>query len=190
MIKFKDLIIEAQKVVLPENIANTVSKMSFGIVNSRNNGRRMTYSKQLSSALKLKGSSEIMIIPIKEQNVIMISTKLPFENAYRCPLTQSEDRFISYASDVVTALTMIFDLPFGARKSLSFNDITLDVTPDNVPVAIIRMENDFIKKYKHLMSGVAEESLQSSDNKDEDSVDEDFEDDAETSTQEAENARM
>lgn len=190
MVKFKDLIIEAQKVVLPENIANTVSKMSFGIVNSRNNGRRMTYSKQLSSALKLQGNSEIMIIPIKEQNLIMISTKLPFENAYRCPLTQSEDRFISYASDVVTALTMIFDLPFGARKSLSFNDITLDVTPDNVPVAIIRMENDFIKKYKLSMSGVAEESLQSSDNKDEDSVDEDFEDDAETSTQEAENARM
>ena len=78
----------------------------------------------------------------------MIGTKLPFDNAYIGTVAESDERFTSYCAEAVVGITQVFSLPFGKRKSLSFNRIKMDVTTESVPVALVEMTNDYICQLK------------------------------------------
>lgn len=144
MKNYNELISAAQQVVLPTNILSNTSKMSFGIVNSKNNGRRLSFSKQLSKNLGLRNRGTVYLVPIASEGIVMIGTKLPFDNAYIGTVAESDERFTSYCAEAVVGITKIFSLPFGKRKSLSFNRIKMDITTDGIPVALVEMTNDYI----------------------------------------------
>ena len=136
------LIAEAQSSNVPQVIANYAGgqKFSFGIVYSKNNGKRISLSKSLAKALNVDHKdSKIMLLPVPGQNVLLLSSELPTNVASSCCLS-GEDKKIGYASEIVKLLMDVFNLDFSDKTSMSFADIQLDTT-GAAPVAIVKMSN-------------------------------------------------
>ena len=112
---------------------------SFGIVNSRNNGKRLTISKALAAALEL--TDYVEFAPVPKEGVLIIGKKLPVKNASDGNLT-GEDKKICYFSQMVQTLTKLFGLDFSKHTSMSFSDIEVE-DRDEGPIAIIRIENKY-----------------------------------------------
>ena len=131
-----DIIKKAQAVSLPS--INTTSrgngKFSFGVVNSKRNGKRLSFSKALVAKLELEDT--VYITPVKEDGVIILAGTRLFD-CYSCDL-RGDDKKISYSSGVVEALTEIFSLDFSKHVSMSFNNIEFD-EHECTPVAIITL---------------------------------------------------
>lgn len=129
---------EAAKNQSPVAVMHTSSgnsPLSFGIVNSSANGKRISLSKSLVANLGL--DNQIAIIPIPAEGVVMVARDLPFDGAIRGEL-RGEDKKLWYASNIVLLLTELFGLDFKTRVSRSFNDISINEL-DGVPVATIRI---------------------------------------------------
>ena len=136
-----ELLNSASQVKLP-SVSSTSSGrglMSFGLINSEKNGKRFTMTKSLISAIGVDKTVELL--PIPDENVLMLAKKLPFENAIKKNLKNNGDGRLSYAAPVVTMLVQCFNLEFGNHVSMTFQDITIDELPDKTPVAIINMQN-------------------------------------------------
>ena len=134
----------ASQTKLPPVITTTSSygKLSFGIVNSAANGKRMTFSKALASHLEFKKDETVKIIPVPDLGVIMIGKNLSLDNTYVCPLKFSKERFVSYHSACVTGLTESFKLNFQKHVSMSFDRIELDKDINNgSPIAIVTVKD-------------------------------------------------
>lgn len=129
---------ETAKTLSPVAITHTSSgnsPLSFGIVNSAANGKRISLSKSLVATLGL--DKHIAIIAIPTEGVVMVARDLPFEGAI-CGELRGEDKKLWYASNVVLLLTELFDLDFKTRVSRSFSDISINEL-DGMPVATIRI---------------------------------------------------
>lgn len=135
-----DLISEAQSSNVPQIFASaTGGKYSFGVVNSRNNGKRVTLSKTLAKDLGIVGEeNKLMLLPIPSKKVLLLGTELPAELASVCFL-KGEDKKISYSADIVKLVADSFQLDFDGRTSMSFADIEIDTT-GATPVAIVNMD--------------------------------------------------
>ena len=129
---------KAQSLSLPTitSISHGSSKFSFGIVNSKRNGKRLSFSKALVAKLELEDT--VYITPVKEDGVIILAGTRLFD-CYSCDL-RGDDKKISYSSGVVEALTEIFGLTFGKHVSMSFNSIEFD-EHEGVPVAIVTLSS-------------------------------------------------
>ena len=133
-----NIIKKAQAVSLPS--INTTSrgngKYSFGIVNSKNNGKRLSFSKALVAKLEL--TDKTYITPVKEDGVIILAGTRLFD-CYSCDL-RGDGKKISYCTGVVETLTEIFNLDFSQHVSKSFTKIYFD-EHEGVPVAIITLSS-------------------------------------------------
>ena len=128
----------AETVVLPEAVIPASAgrgKMSFSIVNSKKNGKRITITNTLANALGVTDS--ISILPIPEEEVFLIAKALPFERAEECSLTSDESHKISYTTRVVLWLTDCFGFDYSDSTSKTFQEINIDKFDDGTIVAII-----------------------------------------------------
>lgn len=108
-------------------------KYSFGIVNSKNNGKRVTISKALAQTLDL--TSTAMFMPSREARKLVIGRALPFPHAITGKL-RGADKKTCYLTSIVTLLTEMYDLDFSKHVSQTFVTIDIDFIDGN-PVAIV-----------------------------------------------------
>ena len=115
----------------------TFGTYSFGIVNSKSNGKRLTLSKSLNAALELESTIEFIAIP--EDGTLLVSKAFPEGTAVSYELKgDADDRRTCYSTDVVKAIIKDFHLKFEDCVSRTFNRITIDKSGD-VPFAIITL---------------------------------------------------
>lgn len=126
--------------------SGTASTYSFGIVNSKRNGKRLTFSKALATALALEDTVELISIP--DDGTLLVSKSLSSDIAVKCSLSGSpgESR-ICYRTDVVKAIVKDFDLNYDNCTSRSFNMIDIDKS-GKAPVAIITIASPITKDTK------------------------------------------
>ena len=129
---------KAQAVTLPSltTTGRGNGKYSFGIVNSKRNGKRLSFSKALVAKLELEDTA--YITPVKEDGVIILAGTRLFD-CYSCDL-RGDGKKISYCAGVVETLTEIFSLDFSQHVSMSFNNIEFD-EHEGVAVAVIALTN-------------------------------------------------
>lgn len=117
------------------------SNLSFNIVNSKRNGKRIKLSKSLAQAVDLTDSADML--PLKEEGLLMVAKKLPYEAAHLVSLKGGDEAKICYKTGMVALLTQMFDLNFADHTSMSFTDITLETLEDGTPVALVRIYNKY-----------------------------------------------
>ena len=122
-----------QKPVIGSFVSTAKGPLSFGIVNSASNGKRLSFSKALTSALGL--GEDIALITVPSEGVIMIARELPYEGAIRGKL-RGEDKKLWYASPVVQLITEQFGIDFKKHVSYSYSDISINDL-DGIPVATV-----------------------------------------------------
>ena len=117
---------EAAKVAEVRQVSATgSSKYSVSIVNSDGNGKRVALSKALFEKLQLEGS--VCMLPLAEENVLLLAKEMPFPSTSKIELTSKKDPRIIYNADVVALLVKTFGLDYSnSRTSLSFNQIELE----------------------------------------------------------------
>lgn len=132
-----DLVAKANSVSLPTaHVSHGGGNvLSFGIVCSASNGKRLSFSKALADHLALDDTA--YITPLVEEGLILITGKPVFNNAYECGLRGS-DKKLSYRANVVNALIDSFSLDFGTHVSRAFNKIEI-FEHNGVPVASIQL---------------------------------------------------
>ena len=113
---------------------------SFGVVNSRTNGRRLSFSKKLCEDLHLEDTVEIS--PVIEDNVLMIGKDLPVdpEKKFVCNLKGEDSRKISYCGGLVQDLTAWFDLDYSKCTSKSFTAIELMDAGNGTKMAVVTLK--------------------------------------------------
>lgn len=131
----------ARNVQLPNvtTSASNNSRLSFNIVNSKHNGKRIKLSKGL--ALEAGITESAAMLPIKSKGLLMVAEKLPFQAACSVTLKDDGGAKIAYSYKMVALLTQEFALDFAERTSMSFNDISIDKLEDGTTVALIRISN-------------------------------------------------
>lgn len=118
--------------------------LSFGIVNSKRNGKRVTLSKSLVSAIEVAESAAM--IPIPDKGVLMIGKALPYEAASNVNLKDDGGGKIAYNSGMVALLTQTFGLNFTDHVSVSYSDIEVNTLDNGTPVAIVKIYNKYPTK--------------------------------------------
>jgi hypothetical protein len=117
--------------------------MSFSIIKSDVNGKRITLSKTLVSALELSEKSNeqgyvtIYIMPLTAKGLILISSKQMHPQAKAFSVRGGATK-VAYNSKLVQELARIFNLDYSDCVSRSFRDITF-VEGANPPIAKIRL---------------------------------------------------
>lgn len=131
--------------VAPINITSTCnagSKISMGIVNSKENGKRISFSKALVKALGV--TEKIFILPMKIEGMLLLAAKtFPFTAPAASVLQLRGDsgRKIAYASNAVACLTEVFQLDFSQHVSMTFSDIRIEER-DGVTVGVVNMRGN------------------------------------------------
>ena len=123
---------------IPANGGN--SAHSFGIVNSKANGRRLSFSKKLCEDLALEDTVEIS--PVLEDNSVLIGKNLPViqKNKFPCKLKGEDTRKVSYTSDLVQNLTFWFNLDYSKCTSKSFTNIEIMDAGNGTDMAVVRLK--------------------------------------------------
>ena len=140
-----DLIKLSEQTEIPASASrggSSNSKLSFGIVNSEANGKRVSFSKSLVQSLDLKGSAEIALVP--DKGCILIASELPHKNVVICKFSAKGDkggRRLSYNSEAVYLLTKTFNLNFTDHVSVSYDSITIETLEDGTSVAVVEIYN-------------------------------------------------
>lgn len=114
-------------------IAKGNAKYSFGIVNSKNNGKRVTISKALAQTLDLEDNA--MFMPSGSDRKLVIGRTLPFPHAITGKLSGA-DKKTCYLTPLVALLTEMYELDFSKHVSQTFTTIDID-NINGVPVAIV-----------------------------------------------------
>ena len=109
------------------------SKYSFGIVNSTNNGKRLSFSKSLAADVGL--TDTVFILPSTASGEIFVTSSPISEKCSKATLSGAEKKFC-YSTPLVKLLVDMFKLDFGGHTSLSFSDVTIEDL-DDVRVARI-----------------------------------------------------
>ena len=110
---------------------------SVGIVNSFDNGKRVSISKGLSKKLAL--TDTVAVLPMAEDGVVLFAKALPFAAASTVKLS-GKDKKIAYSAPLVQMLTLAFGLDFSVRTSMAFNEVEFEDL-DGVTVAAVRIYN-------------------------------------------------
>lgn len=109
------------------------SRYSMGIVNTRSNGKRLTFSKSIADELGITDTAFAM--PAEGERKLVVGQTLPFPEAVKLTL-KGDTKKICYHSQMVALLTDMFNIDFSTKTSRSFDNVTFD-THDGVKVAII-----------------------------------------------------
>lgn len=125
----------AKKTDIPQVTGSGSGKYSISVGNSDGNGKRITLSKALVEKLSLTNS--VSLLPLKENGILMVAKKLPFERASDITLN-SKDKRTAYNAEAVQLITAAFGLDYSVKTSYSFNDIDF-MTEDGTEIAVIYM---------------------------------------------------
>ena len=110
---------EAAKAVnLPRIATSGHSRLSFNIVNSEKNGRRIKLSRDLVSTLDLTESAAILPIAENNMDLVIVAKSLSFPAATTIRLKDDKGGRIAYDSAMVQMLTQLLILttcPMGLR---------------------------------------------------------------------------
>ena len=117
-------------------VSTGATKYSLGIVNNIN-GKRISISKALSTALALNDTA--CFLPVEEENQLLISAA-PIGDRSSLSSLSGADKKISYNAALVQMLTNCFKLDFSDKTSSSFNDIYID-NSTGTPVAVVSMNS-------------------------------------------------
>ena len=125
----------AKKADIPQVSGSGSGKYSISVVNSDGNGKRISLSKALVEKLGLTDS--VSLLPIKENGILMVAKKLPFERASDITLN-SKDKRTAYNAEAVQLITATFGLDYSSKTSYSFNDIEF-MDEDGMEIAAVYM---------------------------------------------------
>lgn len=117
---------------VPKTVSNT-GKYSFGIVNSKKNGKRISFNKALSHALGL--TDKVTLMPNAEDGKVVLCRDLVFPKAVEGTLRDDGSK-ICYNTAIVKMLSAEFFIDFSNRTSYTFTDIDIDEF-NGYPVAIV-----------------------------------------------------
>ena len=139
MLDINDLLMRANETEVSHDGPNGSgnSKPSFGIVNSRHNGKRFSFSKALSEEL---GLTDYVEFQPSGQKVLLISKALGIPKAMNSNLCGEDGKKIAYCSGHVAALSKFYNLDFTKRTSRSFDRITFATSPvtgEKIAVVVI-----------------------------------------------------
>lgn len=115
-------------------VATSTGQYSFGIVNSRHNGKRLTFSKALVKKLGLE--DEVQFFPMPEDHVLFVGKTLALNGVSVGTLSGDENRKICYSGPIVAEITNAFGLDFSNKTSTSFADMSFKEI-DGVTIAAI-----------------------------------------------------
>lgn len=115
--------------------------LSFNIVNSPRNGKRLRLSRGLACTVGVTKSAAML--PLPDEGLLMVAEKLPYKAAIPVSLKDDYGAKIGYNSGMVALLTEVFNLSFENHVSMSFSDITLDQLEDGTPVALISITDKY-----------------------------------------------
>jgi hypothetical protein len=121
---FNQLFEAAQVAEVRQVSATGSSKYSVSVVNSDGNGKRVALSKALFEKLQLEGS--VCMLPLAEENVLLLAKEMPFPSTSKIELTSKKDPRIIYNADVVALLVDTFGLDYTNCTSKSFNQIEFE----------------------------------------------------------------
>lgn len=142
---------------VPKPKTNSVSntgKYSFGIVNSKKNGKRLSFSKALSNVLGL--TDKVTLMPNIEDGKVVICRTLVFPQALK-GILRNEGSKICYNTALVERLSEDFFIDFSNRVSYTFTDIEIDEF-NGVPVAIVTFPKTEVKDTNQNSDFLANES--------------------------------
>lgn len=111
------------------------STYSFGIVCSKDNGKRVTLSKALASRLNIEDNFDVIAQPQSGKLYIGKDLQEIDENSSTFKLCGNNKKYC-YNAELVLYLISAYELDFKERTSRSFSNITFD-THNNNPVGII-----------------------------------------------------
>ena len=111
-----------------------VGTYSMTVVNSKNNGKRCTFSKALSKKLGLRDSIAIAIAP--DDGIIFLASKFPDDDEIYS--LSGEDKKICYNTAIVKNITEAFKLDYDKKTSRSFGDITFE-TNNGIIIAAVKI---------------------------------------------------
>lgn len=140
-IALPDLLKAAEKITLPDAARashNRKATFAFSVVNNKS-GKRIVFNRELSNALALTDSVDIM--PISSEGCVIAASSLPIKNALHYSLRDKAGIKTVYSSNAVYTLTACFELDYSEHTSLSFYDVTIDKLEDGTPVAVIMMRD-------------------------------------------------
>lgn len=127
----------AQAAAVNKNVtiaAASVGGYSFGVVNSKNNGKRLSFSKALVAALDLEDTVELL--PAAADGVLFAAKELPADVSFKGKLS-GEGKKICYSGSLVGLITSSFNLDYsGGKTSKSFSNIEIQDV-DGIKVAAI-----------------------------------------------------
>ena len=133
----------AKAAQLPQLATSTfrTSNLSFNIVNSKRNGKRVKLSKGLVQALDLTDNADML--PLKEEGLLMVAKKLPYEAACSVLLKGEDEAKIAYNTGMVALPAQMFGLNFTNHTSMSFSDSDIETLEDGTTVALIPIYNKY-----------------------------------------------
>lgn len=114
-------------------IAKTGRKHSFSVVNSRNNGKRITISKSVANHLAL--SDKVFAMPAECERKLVFSRTRLFPKSIELKLS-GDGKKICYNAKFVELLTDMFGIDFKQHVSRTYVDVEFDIWNDE-PVAIV-----------------------------------------------------
>lgn len=122
--------------ITPTATANGTGALSFGIVNSKSNGKRVSISKALAKAIDITDTVDV-IVQVKAGVIHLCSDFSGIEGFSRYNL-RGDDRKICYSYELVQFLTSSFGLDFSHHVSHSYINISF-TDYNNLPVATIKL---------------------------------------------------
>ena len=124
-----------QTLNIPSVHSSAQGTLSFGIVNSEGNGKRLSFSKALLAVLEIDKDIALLIVP--SESVVLVARELPFPNTFSGKLGKNGKW---YNSTAVKSITSAFGIDFGKHVSYAYNNIDINDL-DGVPVATIHIPN-------------------------------------------------
>ena len=141
-----ELLREAEETTIQTSVASRRSgnnRMSFGIVNSAGNGKRLSFSSALAEALKLEKT--VAIVPMPKKDLLIIGVKVPNDKPMVGNLSDSGSKKLCYNASAVLAITEMFGLSFDRHTSQSFDEIEIEEY-NGTPIAIIHIFDKYPSK--------------------------------------------
>lgn len=133
------------KITPTASTTNGNSPLSFGIVNSKSNGKRVSLSKALVKAIGISATVDI-IVQINA-GVIHLCADFSDIDGYSRYSLRGDDRKICYSYELVNFLTQAFGLNFSNHVSMSFRNISF-TTHNGLSVATITLDENAAKLFE------------------------------------------
>lgn len=124
------------------NSGSSNSGYSFGIVNSVDNGKRISFSKRLCEKLGLRETVELA--PVLVDGDLIIGTDLQVDKDHKMVLDlKGANKKISYDSAAVITLTDLFKLDYSNKTSMSFSNVVIE-NENGIVYAVVHIADPLV----------------------------------------------